>query len=32
VTQHYARLMSRTSVQRIAALRKVREVADEHFD
>jgi hypothetical protein len=32
VTQHYARLMSRTSVQRIAALRMGREVDDEHND
>lgn len=29
VTQHYARLMARTAVQRIRALRKKQEAGDE---
>mgnify|MGYP005648161501 CR=1 FL=1 len=32
VTQHYARLMSRASVQRIAALKNHREADDEPSD
>ncbi len=32
VTQHYARLMAHTSVQRIRALRKKREAGDEPND
>ena len=32
VTEHYARLMARASVRRIAALRTNREVGDESSD
>ena len=32
VTQHYARLMARASVQRIRALKADREVSDEPND